>query len=165
VLAEHPGTFRCRQVKDGALADRGFAGHEVKPRQPVRVLQVQGIEHGVADVEQALAAGGRRDHHVARRVARGGGDADAGHHLAFSVEEGDPISDRIEVVVDSAGLPSWSSLYYMGGRRYHIMPRSTSADHFAHNVADDRLATVTTSVTATITSNTVDFSGCFGYTR
>jgi len=105
VLADNPGSHLRSQVKDRRLAGLGLIRLDVENREPARMLQVQRIQHRVADVRQALPGGRHSDHHVPRRVAGRRDGGDAGHDLALSPEQGDPLPDRFQVVTGAGSEP------------------------------------------------------------
>lgn len=71
---------------------------------PLRVLQVQRVQDGIAHVQQLLTLGFEGDDHVARRVTGRGNRADAGQQLPVERQRVEPVCDRGEGVADPVGV-------------------------------------------------------------
>src|SRR5450432_2264799 len=68
-----------------AAGDQGAVAGEVETVVPGRLLQVERVDGGIAEVEQLLAFGGNEDGEMAWRVTGGGNGEHAGHNFSFAV--------------------------------------------------------------------------------
>ena len=70
MVGEHQRLLLRRAVEDAALARRGLLRQDVEDRHPVRMLQVERIEHDVGDVQQLLTVRGDGQRNVSGCVSR-----------------------------------------------------------------------------------------------
>ena len=56
MVSEDQGVLLYRKIKDPAFAGGGLLGKHVEDRSPFRVLQVEGVQHRIGDMQQLLSA-------------------------------------------------------------------------------------------------------------
>jgi len=70
MLSNHPCLLSRSAVKDSALAGSRFLRKDIVDWGPVWMLQMKGIKHRIANVQQLLITGGKGHHHMTRWVMR-----------------------------------------------------------------------------------------------
>jgi hypothetical protein len=83
-------------VQEPAAGEQGAVALQVETILPGRLLQVQRVDGGIAEVEQILAFRGNQDGQMARRVTGRGNGGDAGHDFGFAVDGLDLVAQHAE---------------------------------------------------------------------
>ena len=69
------------------------------------MLQVEGVKHRIADVQQPFITGGDGYHHMTWRVSGCRDHADAGQNLALTIDKAQSVLNRFEFLTCDGNKP------------------------------------------------------------